>query len=74
MEENVCAYKIIWKINAVLSIFFSYLSQGPFSSQFLQALGETAMSLSTAKGAEQKGQAAFIPALFHLEKCLSGMK
>lgn len=23
--KNVCAYKIIWKINAVLSIFFSYL-------------------------------------------------
>lgn len=25
MKENVCAYKIIWKINAVLSIFFQLL-------------------------------------------------
>lgn len=25
MKENVCAYKIIWKINAVLSVFFQWL-------------------------------------------------
>lgn len=30
------------------------------------------MSLSTAKGTEQKGQTAFIALLFHLEKCPSG--
>lgn len=72
MKENVCAYKIIWKINAVLSIFFSDLSQGLFSSQFSQALRETEMFLSTAKGAERKVKLSFIAALFSLGKCPSG--
>jgi hypothetical protein len=74
MKENVCAYKIIWKINAVLSIFFSCLSQGLFSSQFYQALREMELSQSTAQGLNRKVKLLLTATLLYLGKCLSDMK
>lgn len=60
--ENQCSVKYIFQLFESRTVL----------QPILAALWETEVSLSTAKGAQQKGQAAFIAALFHLEKCPSG--